>query len=798
MSKKFFRLVLALALPILAMSGCTFPWRQVRPAQTPEVVPSAPAATTPVGEANTSKLKKFDNYEQLAEFLAANNNPEASVTRDFMMKNLLAPAAQNTVTGLAAADSSTGGNDQINSLGYSTTNNQVAGVDEPDIIKTDGKYIYALVRKELSIIKAAPADAAAVVSRITFKSRPQDIFIDGNYLAVFGSDNQIYAQAVYAGFRRQNPYTFFKVFDLSDPANPRQVRDLNFEGNYYDARLVGDYVYFLTNTYSRYLANEAPLPRLLDSGQVVANKCEGVQKCFTPEVFYFDIPYDSYSFFNIAAINIKDNSEPLSGQSYLLSSSQNLYVSRQNIYITYTQYLSEYDLEQQVKRELLYPQLSADDQAKITQIETAPGFILNNHEKQSKVAAVIDHYLDFLNAADRTARQTEIDQGLKNKLIQRAKELEKTVVHKIGINGRQLVYRAMGEVNGQALNQFSMDEDGDYFRIATTRSRQYSRFSDLSADSYSNIYVLDANLKTIGSLENLATTEKIYAARFLGDRVYLVTFKQTDPLFVISLKDPAKPTVLGALKIPGFSNYLHPVTPDGSQLLGLGRATEETASGGVKINGLKLSLFDFSDLTKPKELDSFLIGDASSDSIALSDHKAFLYSPEQRRLVIPAVLRDNGRLSFAGALAFNVDNNRLTLTGRVDHSAGGHFAQPDYWDGFDYYDNTVKRSLYIGDDLFTFSNKFLKVNRWGDLSEVKSLELTSGGDDYIITTPNRPEKSASSSPVAAGGPDTTTSTPVASDGTPDAAADTPELPPASDNAGPTADSTSTGATSTQP
>jgi hypothetical protein len=252
-------------------------------------------------------------------------------------------------------------------------------------------------------------------------------------------------------------------------------------------------------------------------------------------------------------------------------------------------------------------------------------------------------------------------------------------------------------------------------------------------------------------LENLATTEKIYAARFIGDRVYLVTFKQTDPLFVIGLSDPTKPTILGSLKIPGFSNYLHPVDENGTKLLGLGRVVDETATSSAPvIQGLKLSLFDFSDLTKPKELDSYIIGDAASDSIALYDHKAFLYSEAKKIISIPAVLHDNlGKLNFAGALVFTLNNDRLELKARIDHSAGGHFGQADYWDGFGYYDNTVKRSLYLGDNLLTFSNKFLKINNLSDGKEIKSLELTSGGDDYIITpTPAIATSTAATSTVA--------------------------------------------------
>lgn len=777
MSKKVFLLSLTLMFLSVILSACTLPWqKKAAPASgTPAGGTTAATTTETAVSTETGKLKKFNNYDELAEFLAANNNPTAAAMRSSAAmtttgstQSLAVPTANAAVSG--TSDSSSQPN---NSLDYSTTNNQVAGVDEADIIKTDGRYIYALVRNELSIISASPAADAKVVSKITFKSRPQDIFINGNFLAVFGSDNQIYTQGVYQSFRRQNNYAFFKVFDVSDPANPKQVRDLDFEGSYHDARLIGDYVYFITDTYNNYIAGEPLVPRVLDNGQVLPSKCEADGKCFAPDVYYFDISYDSYNFTNITAINIKNNAEAISGQSYLLNSGQNIYVSQKNIYITYTQYINEYDLEQAVKRELIYPKLSADDQNKITQIEATPNFILNNREKQAKTAQYIDRYLNSLSSSDQTALNAQIEANLAQKITEKAKDMEKTVIHKIGINGNQISYLAMGEVAGQVLNQFSMDESGNYFRIATTRSQYSSSLGAASSDSYSSIYVLDPNLQTVGKLENLATTEKIYAARFIGNRVYLVTFKQTDPLFVISLNDPTKPTVLGALKIPGFSNYLHPADADGTKLIGLGREADVASDGSVTITGLKLSLFDFSDLAKPKELDSYILGGAGSDSIALYDHKAFLYSAEKNLLVIPAALRDsNNRLNFAGSLVFALKDNAFTLKGKIDHSAGGHYATSDYWDGFNYYDNTAKRSLYIGDTLFTFSNKFLKINNLADLTAIKSLELTAGGDDYIITpTPT----AASSTPAAT--PTASSTTPTTPAETPSAAASPSMVPP---------------------
>lgn len=749
MFKKICQLSLLLLVLAFLSTACTLPWKKKAVAPPTEPGVEAPADTETEVPVATKQVKKFANYEELQKFLEANNNESASgysanyrsrgesFSGDLMLKSSPGMAlAPNAAISESASQASS---NESASFDYSGTNNQVEGVDEADIIKTDGSYIYALVRNELQIIKATPANDAQIISKISFKTRPLDLFIKGSSLAVFGADNQIYDLPIYQSFKRRNAYTFFKVFDISDPANPREVRDLDFEGSYNDARLIGDYVYLLTNTYADYVENEPLTPRVLEQGEVLANKCAGGGKCFSPDVYYFDIPYDSYNFTSITAINIKDNNEVLGGQVYLLNSSQNTFVSQSNIYITYTEYINEYDLEQELKRALVFQKLSAADQEKISKIEAVGNFILSKNEKKYKVTAIIDRYLNSLSSEEQLVFQADIDAALKQKLSEKAKDMEKTIIHKIAISGNQVEYKAMGEVSGQVLNQFSMDEDGNYFRVATTRSQAWSRLTNKPEDSYSNVYVLDSDLKLVGSLENLATSERIYAARFMGNRLYLVTFKRTDPLYVISLSDPAKPSVLGAVKIPGFSNYLHPVDKDGTKLIGFGRDAEEETGGGVKVKGLKLSLFDFTDLTNPKELNSYLLGDSNSDSIALTDHKAFLYSQSKNLLVVPAVLRENaGRLSFAGSLVFDLTDNRFNLRGRIDHSEGGHFTQEDYWHGFYYYDNTVKRSLYIGDALYTFSNKFLKINNLSDLSTVKNLILTAGGDDYIISNPPLP------------------------------------------------------------
>lgn len=732
MSKKKYILSLLSIIILLTVTGCTFPWQKKKTTVTPanQNATSTTTDLTPSVEQTSGVIKRFKDTEELKAFLvqhASSNN--LSMVKEMALTDR---AVGSSVAG-AVKESTPVSKD------YSSTNVQVEGVDEADIIKTDGNYVYLLDYNDLYIIKAKPSATASVITKITFKSRPQEFYISGDRLVVFGYDNQIFNDKTYQTFKRQSSYTYLKVFDIADPKNPKQVRDLNIEGNYSNSRLVGDYLYFVTNNYQNYVDGEPLLPRVLDGGQVLAEKCVLSSKCYTPNMFYFDIPYQSYNFTSVTAVNVKNASEVISGDVYLLSGSQNLYASDKNIYITYTEYLNEYDIERDVTIDLIKTRLSADNQAKISKIEAVESFILSGDEKKNKIYSLTQSYIGNLSSGEQKTLQTEIDTLLKTTLEAKAKEMEKTVIHKIAFTGSQLTYKATGQVSGHVLNQFSMDENNGYFRIATTRSQSWSRLESANKDSYNNVYVLDDKLQTTGLLENLATGERIYSARFIGDRAYLVTFKQTDPLFAIDLQDPKAPKVLGELKIPGYSTYLHPYADN--ILLGFGRDTETNASGVTTNKGLKLGLFDVTNPSAPKELDSFVTGDKFSDSIALYDHKAFLASSAKNLVSIPAVLRSGdygSKVEFSGALVFGITDNKIKLRGRIDHSDNGNYTTQDYWGGVSYYDNSVKRSLYIEDSLFTFSNKFLKINdlrSTGDnLNLIKTIDLLpKSGKDFEIT-----------------------------------------------------------------
>ncbi len=688
-------------------------------------------------------INKFKNYEEYKNFLEENAGSGGVRSFSFDDNSLSGKGSnemavsEEAVAPKITSNEATGFGAGSGNIDYSETNIQVEGVDEADIIKTDGKYIYALARNILFIIDAYPATSSQVISKIEFNSTPQGIFINDDRLAVYGYDNHIFENENFSSFRRSN-YAFFKIFDLTDRRNPKQVRDLKFEGTLSNSRMIGDYVYFITSYYGYQFIQEEPIvPRILENGEVISNTCAS-SNCVMPDIYYFDIPYYSRNLTSISVINLKDENADINSEYYILSGNQNVYVSQNNIYIVYTKYISEYQLEQEVLKELVYPMLSPEEQKKIVKIESVENFILNKEEKISKVTMIINNYLQSLSPEEQDSISEKFKNAMREKYEDISQELEKTIIHKIAIKGGNVEYNTKGEVEGQVLNQFSMDEKDGYFRIATTKNQIWSKYlNEEDKKSYNNLYVLDGDLNIVGSIEKLAKDERIYSVRFIRDRAYMITFEQVDPLFVIDLSEPTNPKVLGELKIPGYSNYLHPY--DNNFLIGLGKATKVDENDRVHTLGIKLSLFDVSDVTNPKEIDNYILGDAGSQSIALYDHKAFLFSKDKNLLAIPVILRSSsddvsyGKLDFSGAVIFNIDENGFTLKGKIDHSDGGESSEQYWQKGYLYYDNNVKRILYIGDTLYTFSNKYLKMNDLDQLKEIKSLNLITQEDIKIIT-----------------------------------------------------------------
>lgn len=545
-----------------------------------------------------------------------------------------------------------------------TTNVQVAGVDESDIVKTDGTYIYQY-RFNTSTggaqIAISTANGLKLLSTIELPQyADSEMYLAGNKLVVVqqvqsdvvdaitkrvgeplssylaenseGEDKSREAQASsdvivpdyynrkFPNYKRSLTMTEAVTYDISDHKKPKEINRYRQDGSYVSSRLANDTLYLVTNKYICgdvtvatdpvycYLpiVGEQENVRVLPAGDIVIP------------------PY--LENLNYAVVTALDISSQATKTKAVLGMADQIMMSNSNLFLT----------------------------ANVRSVETKSWY-------------------------DRS-----------------------TGITRFSVTEGGLQYLASGKVAGYIDNQFSLDEHKGNLRIATTS------YND-SGDTTNNVYVLDASLNQIGVLENLAEGERIYSVRYMGDTAYVVTFRETDPLFVIDLSNPAKPAVKGELKIPGFSEYLHPI--DENTLLGLGMNTIVTKYGGVAEDGLKLSLFDVSDPTNPKEKVSYLLGNMGSTSEALENHKAFMYYPELKLVGFPATIyttqgttandpwSGERTVGFAGYLVVKVNDSGFDIVGTIPNDG----AESEL--GFMRYDsgNTIERGIYIGKTLYTTS-----------------------------------------------------------------------------------------------
>lgn len=647
-------------------------------------------------------IKRFSSYSELENFVKAGEESSS------VYGTLAAPMAvtRQTVGMETTASSDAGKAESTGTSGgsdYSETNIQVAGVDEADIVKNDGKYIYTVSGNKVVIVDAYPADVAEIVSEIEFDGYPNEIFINGDRLVVMGWE-YYYSSGVsipeigITAPRYDTTRTFVKVYDITDRAKPVLMRNVSVDGNYYDSRMIGDHVYVISNQYIYYGGGAIPMPTVRTG--------TSVKTVAASEIYYFDYPDTSYTFTNIVSVNVNNDAEEATSKTFLLGYAQNMYVSQSNIYIVYTKRLREVDYYDRLIDEAVIPNVPYNVQMEISEVRNSNK---DDYEKMQDIGEVIQDYIETLTPEQGAIFMKDLEEDVQIVYQDISKELEKTIVHKISINAGSIDYVTSGEVPGYTLNQFSMDESNGYFRIATTTN-------NWRTESLNHVYVLDANLNIVGKLEDLAHGETIHSVRFIGNKGYMVTFRQIDPLFVIDLSNPASPQVLGYLKIPGVSDYLHPY--DETHLIGVGRdATEK----GI-VTGMKLSLFDVSDVSNPTEISKYIIGERGTYSEALYDHKAFLFDKDKELLVIPVrEYGDNYKETYQGAYVFNVDlENGFVLKGTVTH-VNETAKEEDEW----YYEwnAEVRRSLYIDNILYTLSNKMIKANSLADLAEISKVEL---------------------------------------------------------------------------
>ena len=532
---------------------------------------------------------------------------------------------------------------------YSTTNIQVENVDEADIVKTDGEYVYSISDDTVYITYAKNPTEMNIVAKIEeplSNVYPEDLILQNNKLIII-SGNTI--------------KTVVKIYDLADIENPDKIKEFELNKEYYTSRYINGNLYVIS---SGRVTSEGNLEYVEDGAIVNPDK---------PNAYKIN-DLNTRIQTVIASYNLNAPENKIKVQSYLMDI-ENAYISEKNMYLIDNGYSGSRDVE-------------------FSDIFGLKGLL---------------GISDAIEESDSTYGSS---------------------IYKFNFKEDGSVeYQTKTRVEGTTIDQFSLDEKDDNIRIALYSSTKGSR-----------VVVLDNNLKQLGETAYLAKGEKMYSARFVGDRAYLVTYKNMDPLYSIDLSDPANPKALGALKIPGYSTYLQPY--DENHIIGFGFQTEEivrrnslgrVTSSSSKVTGMKMALFDVTDISNPKMISEEVIGDSKTNSTILENHKALLLDKERNLLAIPiknyttnlSITEDddissatNSYTSYlksrtynkVGYAVYSLDTaNGFNLRGIITHDVNSN----DYTSDI--------RGLYVDNTLYTVSDKEIKANNIDTLAEIKEI-----------------------------------------------------------------------------
>ncbi|GMU61136.1 MAG: hypothetical protein AMXMBFR34_28990 [Myxococcaceae bacterium] len=578
---------------------------------------------------------------------------------------------------------------------YSTTNNQVAGVDEADMLKNDAEYLYVLGEGKLNIIRAWPAPQAHVVSRTPITGEPKKLFVEKGRAVVLSSLTS--GDASRGGwYGRECTYGYdcnftgdgkpllVSVFDLSDLANPRLIRETRFSGSLLASRRIGDAVHVVVTAPQAVRPQYATWPEGLpwSCGAVdTFEKALQIHGAFTALRAQNRAQLEALTIADFFP-SVVDTRHEASGEvvdADLLAGCQNFYASKATDGASFLS-VGSFDL-------------TRSERMNVTTVLGRPGavyasadslYVTSRHEYRGG-----DWYYDAP------------EQGA-----------EASTVHRFAfVDGPAAAYQGTGIVKGRVLNQFAMDEHDGFFRLATTTGHVPS------PDVHSTVTVLQQGpkgLETVGLLDKIAPTEDIRSVRFDGKRAFIVTFKKTDPLFVIDLADPKAPFIAGELKIPGFSTYMHMI--DDTHLLAMGLDAEDHGSFAY-FQGVLLQIFDVSDPKNPTMTARHVIGTRGSSSEALTNHLAFNYFAPKKMLAVPmTVCEDSGgggsygqKLTFGGLMLFDID-----VTSGIDYRGGVPHAAPAESQGAcnTWWTNAhsqVKRSVFMDDYVFSVAEDLVQV-----------------------------------------------------------------------------------------
>ena len=555
---------------------------------------------------------------------------------------------------------------------YSTTNIQVENVDEADITKTDGDYIYSLSEEKVIITDVRDENQIKIASEIEQNDSdiiPIDLILYNNKLVVISEE--IESSTIYS--RNYDNITFVSIYDISDKENPKEVKNYQLEQTYYTSRCIDGKLYVISSGYLKE-ENDEIVTYYYEDGEQIDPGYKNIKRIK-------DLNTDAQTI--LSMLDLNNINEKVKVNSYLMDV-ENAYVSENNIYLLDEKYEWKYSGT---------PEISS-----------------------------IFGFKGILGAFSNDYYENE-DSGTY------------TNIYKFNLlEDGSIKYDKKAKEKGETINQFSIDEYAGNLRIALYDSEG------------SRVVIFNNEMEKIGETEALAEGERMYSSRFLGNKAYLVTYKTIDPLFVIDLSNPERPEVLGELKIPGYSTYLHPY--DENHLIGIGMQTEERvnrdSSGRIRstsavITGMKMALFDVTDVNNPVQISETIIGDSRTTSAILTNHKALLFSKEKELLAIPvnnytedfeienssdeydsivsSYTNYNKQYVSEGYFVYNINlTDGFTLKGTITH-------EKTKSNKFYYNVSRLLRGLYIDDNLYTVSEDYVKVNRLEDLQEISQLKI---------------------------------------------------------------------------
>ena len=598
---------------------------------TPETATLTASAdgTTPAG------VESYDDIYEMIESLQYGNGAVFAVggvmLEDAQVKADVATAVEAPSAATSDTLAATGG-----AADYSGTNVQVKGVDEADIVKTDGSYIYYVAANQLNILKADGANTKLVSSTSlsaddSWWGYNTELFLLGTRLMVITqSYNTVWINDANGGYQNSTDQTTAVIYDVSNPTKPAQVVSLGQSGSYVSARMIGDYVYLVTSQYIYNPVKDTPVT-------YIPSVTIGVEsKLLMPTDLYIGGNPQSAAYTVVGSVNLKSGASFASAKAVFGGTSQ-LYANAEHLLLAISQYSEE----------------------------TLP------------------------IAPDKEGKNVQITNGSSS-----------TDLVLLGLAEGQITKLAGGSVPGSLLNQFSMDEYKGVFRIVTTVDSWQQRIYTDGVDTYeydsstaNSLYTLDQDLSILGKIENLAKDESVQSVRFDGDIGYFVTFRQVDPLFAVDLSNPAYPRVLNALKIPGFSEYLHVFKEN--LLLGIGYNADEDTG---RTQGVKLTMFDTTNKSNVKEVATEKVD--ASWTIVGSNHKAVLVDAEKNLIAFPA---------DSSYYIYRYTEQGFELAAKVDMTA-----DLTSWN---------LRGLFIGDCFYVIGDSGLTVISLGDFTVIGTIKF---------------------------------------------------------------------------